>query len=57
LTFGEEVVVAADAAPGYRPGSRAWVVALPTEDRRLVTIEFEDGTSVESAPNHLQKAY
>jgi len=48
LTFGEEIVVAPDARPEYRPGSRAWVVGLPTEGRDLVTVEFEDGTSVDA---------
>lgn len=53
LAYGEEVVVAPDAAPEFRPGSRAWVVALPTGRRNLVTIEFEDGTSVDAPPGSI----
>ena len=47
LTWGTEVVVVDDAPPEYRPGSRAWVVGLRTDETGLVMIEFDDGTSVE----------
>jgi len=46
LAFGIEVKVTAAAPREFRPGSRAWVVALPTELDHLVTIEFDDGSSV-----------
>lgn len=47
LTFGDQVVVSAKAPIRYRPGSKGWVVALALPDRKLVTIEFEDGSSMD----------
>jgi hypothetical protein len=50
-TWGDEVVVVADAPAPYRPGSRAWVVGLRDDPsatgQKLLTIEFEDGSSVD----------
>ena len=45
LAFGTEVTISTASPPEFRPGSRAWVVALPTAQCDLVTIEFEDGSS------------
>ncbi len=55
-TWGDEVVVAADAPTEYRPGAKAWVVGLGVRDRDLLIIEFEDGTSVEISPSLLVPA-
>jgi hypothetical protein len=46
-TWGDEVIVAMDAAATCRPGSRAWVVGMGQTDRDPVTIEFDDGSSVD----------
>ncbi len=51
LRLGDEVRVAPDAGAEYRPGSRAWVVALAsagvvTRDGS-VTVEFEDGSDMD----------
>lgn len=58
-SWGEEIAVL-DAAPAdYRPGAKGWVVGMRTITERdeqftfnplgtrLLTIEFEDGSSVE----------
>lgn len=55
LDFGDEVRVVAGAPAEFRPGSDAWVVALPTPDRNLVVIEFEDGSGVEVPPEDLRR--
>jgi hypothetical protein len=60
MTFdwGDLVSVASEAPLEYRPGSRAWIVGMHAVDagsdvhppgggRKLYTIEFEDGSSVE----------
>jgi hypothetical protein len=47
LSFGDEVVVSSGAPAHYRPGSKGWVVALAVPGRELITIEFEDGASIE----------
>lgn len=50
LDFGDEVQVVEDAPSDFRPGHRAWVVGLPTANRNLLWIEFEDGSSIEVPP-------
>ncbi len=48
ITWGDEVVVTADAPLDWRPGSKAWVVGMrKREETVLLIIEFEDGNSVE----------
>jgi hypothetical protein len=56
LDFGEAVLVSPDAPERCRPGSRGWVVALPLPNRDLLTVEFEDGTSVEISPDLVEKS-
>ena len=56
FSFGEEVVISATAAPRYRPGSRGWIVALALPERALVTVEFEDGSSLEVPPDLINKS-
>lgn len=56
FSFGEEVVVSATAPSRYRPGSRGWIVALALPERALVTVEFEDGSSVEVPPDLIDKS-
>lgn len=48
--IGDEVRIAEDAPSQFRPGCRAWFVSLPTANRNLVVIEFEDGSSIEVPP-------
>jgi hypothetical protein len=49
-TWGDEVVVRKDAPSRYRPGSRAWVVGVGAVGVQLLTIEFDDGSSVDIPP-------
>jgi hypothetical protein len=49
-TYGDTVIVKADAPAKYRPGSRASVFALGTLGRDLIGIEFVDGSSIEIPP-------
>jgi hypothetical protein len=51
FTFGEKVMVSSIAPSEFRPGSTAWVVALPIPGHDLVTIEFADGSSVDVPPS------
>jgi hypothetical protein len=53
--FGEEIVVSPDADPRFRPGSKAWIVALAVPGRPLVTVEFEDGSSADVPPELIQR--
>jgi hypothetical protein len=55
LNFGDEVQVVEDAASEFRPGHRAWIVGLPTTDRNLLSIEFEDGSSIEVPPEIVRR--
>jgi hypothetical protein len=48
--FGDDVRVVEDAPSEFRPGHRAWVVGLPTANRNLLYIEFQDGSSIEVPP-------
>jgi hypothetical protein len=53
-TYGDTVIVKAEAPAKYRPGSRASVFALGTPGRDLVGIEFLDGSSVEIPPDLIE---
>lgn len=50
FNLGDEVFVSREAPSEWRPGSKAWVVGLAVPDRDFVTIEFEDGSSLELSP-------
>jgi hypothetical protein len=51
LTWGDEVRINGDAPTEFRPGARAWAVGFRKDPAdpaaTLVTVEFEDGSSVE----------
>ena len=59
FTYDDRVRVRSDAPQKFRPGERAWVVGVITEDKRIgshyekflpgtvYTIEFEGGDSID----------
>jgi hypothetical protein len=55
LDFGDEVQVVEEAPSEFRPGHRARVVGLPTANRNLLYIEFEDGSSIEVPPEIVRR--
>jgi hypothetical protein len=56
LTLGDTVVISPDAPQSLRPGSRGWVVVLPSPNRELFTVEYADGTSAEVPPHLVEKS-
>jgi hypothetical protein len=56
LGFGDAVVISPNASARFRPGASGWVVALHQQRRELLTIEFEDGTSVNVPPGLVEKS-
>jgi len=53
-TYGDTVIVKAEAPPQYRPGSHASVFALGTPGGDRIGIEFLDGSSVEISPDLIE---
>jgi hypothetical protein len=57
--LGKEVRVVADAPAANRSGARAWIVGIrddPHSDQQLLTVEFEDGSSIEIAADLVEDA-
>lgn len=64
--YNDIVRVCSDAQQDLRPGERAWIVGVTTEDKRIgshyeqfapgavYTIEFEDGDSIDIHESNLE---
>lgn len=68
FNYDDIVRVRSDAPQKFRPGERAWVVGVITEDKRIglhyeqflpgtiYTIEFEDGDSIDIQEESIESA-